>query len=44
MSGWADLNHLQTGRCVEYFAKMALVRAGFLGRPSPARRAKSRRC
>jgi hypothetical protein len=26
---WADLNHLQVGRYGEYFAKMALVRAGF---------------
>ena len=26
---WANLNHLQTGRYGEYFAKMALVRAGF---------------
>jgi hypothetical protein len=29
MNAWADLNHLQTGRYGEYFAKMALVRAGF---------------
>jgi len=29
MNTWADLNHLQTGRYGEYFAKMALVRAGF---------------
>ena len=29
MKTWADLNHLQTGRYGEYFAKMALVRAGF---------------
>jgi hypothetical protein len=28
-NNWADLNHLQTGRYGEYFAKMALVRAGF---------------
>lgn len=26
---WAELNRLQTGRYGEYFAKMALVRAGF---------------
>ena len=29
MNIWADLNHLQVGRYGEYFAKMALVRAGF---------------
>ena len=29
MEIWADLNHLQVGRYGEYFAKMALVRAGF---------------
>jgi hypothetical protein len=29
MKIWADLNHLQVGRYGEYFAKMALVRAGF---------------
>jgi hypothetical protein len=29
MNTWADLNHLQTGRYGEYFAKMSFVRAGF---------------
>jgi hypothetical protein len=29
MSTWANLNHLQTGRYGEYFAKIAFVRAGF---------------
>ena len=29
MNIWADLNHLQTGRYGEYFAKMSFVRAGF---------------
>jgi hypothetical protein len=29
MKTWADLNHLQTGRYGEYFAKMAFARAGF---------------
>ena len=29
LKNWADLNHLQVGRYGEYFAKMALVRAGF---------------
>jgi hypothetical protein len=29
LNTWADLNHLQTGRYGEYFAKMAFVRAAF---------------
>jgi hypothetical protein len=29
MNSWADLNHLQVGKYSEYFAKMALTRAGF---------------
>jgi hypothetical protein len=29
MNSCAELNHLQTGRYGEYFAKMALARAGF---------------
>ena len=29
MKTWADLNHIQTGRYGEYFAKMAFARAGF---------------
>ena len=29
MNTWADLNHLQTGRYGEDFAKMAFGRAGF---------------
>ena len=29
ISIWADLNHLQTGRDGDYFAKMALIHAGF---------------
>jgi len=28
MSSWENVNHLQTGRYGEYFAKMAFVRAG----------------
>ena len=29
MNTWSNLNHLQTGRYGEYFAKMAFVRVGF---------------
>ena len=29
MNTWADLNRLQTGKYGEYFAKMALILAGF---------------